>query len=79
MIAQHQSFFMCAHPHLSIEEVASCKVEQGECIVINWIMLEIDPMVNFVFELADSHVVNRTVPIKSFGKGDMVSDKLFLL
>lgn len=46
---------MRSHPRLPIEDVATREVEEGEGVLLNWVVLDIDPVV-LSLEEAHSHV-----------------------
>ena len=78
MIWKHQSFVVSNHSQISIEQVTSCKVHQGKCILIDWVMFYIDSMV-LTFKIANSHIGWAFLTIKWLRMSQALCDKFLLL
>ncbi len=65
--------------HRSIECITTCKVQQSECILVNRVVLQVDPVMHLFLKTAHSHVVHWLPSIVSLGSCQVISYKLPLL
>ena len=64
----------CIESHRSIEHVASGEVQDSEGVFFNWVVFDVDSVVNAVFELADPHVGQAGVLFRGRGEDEVVCD-----
>jgi hypothetical protein len=77
VVRQQQTHVMSLHSHLPVEQVAAGEVHEGEGVLLDWVVLDVDPMV-LSLEEAHPHVGRRVLPVERLRLGQTFSHELRL-
>lgn len=65
----------CVESHVAVEDIAACEVKNGEGVLVNWVVLDINSMVGLVLEFANSHIGNAGLRILMPRHCQMISEE----